>query len=399
MPVSTAPHTAAPRTALHVSDDFEPLMERLDAILPLIAESGAQNDLDGRLTPEVEEALAATGIYGMTVPAELGGYEFSPTQVIKAVERIAAADASTAWVTMALQMETGSTAAYLDPAAARELYAHGLPLHAGQGTKPGTAVPVEGGYRLSGSWSFASGMHQATRLQTAALVRETGESLMITVPAGSATLIDNWDVMGLKATGSIDYDLDDVFVPAEHAWPAATMEPRTGGALYRIGIVNLSGLGHAGWALGVARRMLDEMAELARRKTGSRGATVDSAHFYADYAKAEAKARSARAWLLEVWADNEATLAAGLPLSAEQETLIRLALSNATWMAHEVTMTVYTWAGTAALRSGDLQRYFRDMHAGTQHVTSGPGVVQGCGQMLAGLAPGKRWMFLDLVPA
>jgi alkylation response protein AidB-like acyl-CoA dehydrogenase len=393
MPVSTAP-----RTTLHVSDDFEPLMERIDAILPLIAESGAQNDLDGRLTPEVEQALAATGVYGMTVPVELGGYEFSPTQVIRAVEKLARADASTAWVTMALQMETGSTAAYLEPETARTLYAAGFPLHAGQGTKPGIAKPVEGGYRLSGSWSFASGMPHASRLQTAAIVRETGESLMITVPVSESTPIDNWDVMGLKATGSIDYDLDDVFIPAEHVWPAATMEPRTGGSLYRIGIVNLSGLGHAGWALGVARRMLDEMAALAQQKTGSRGATVDSAQFYAEFAQAEAKARSARAWLLEVWAGNEATLDAGLPLTTEQETLIRLALTNATWMAHEVTMTVYKWAGTAALRSGTLQRYFRDMHAGTQHVTSGPGVLQGCGQMLAGLAPGTQWMFLDLVP-
>lgn len=102
---------------------------------------------------------------------------------------------------------------------------------------------------------------------------------------------------------------------------------------------------------------------------------------------------------MEVWADNEATLDAGELLSTEQETLTRLALNNATRSAHQVGTTVYRWAGTAALRDGDLQRYFRDLHAGTQHVTSGPVGLQNCGRLLAGFAPGAQWMFLDLVPA
>jgi hypothetical protein len=74
-----------------------------------------------------------------------------------------------------------------------------------------------------------------------------------------------------------------------------------------------------------------------------------------------------------------------------------LMLNNTTWSVHAVGQTAYQWAGTTALRRGDIQRYFRDLHAGTQHVTSGPVVLQHCGRSLAGLAPGGRWVFLDLV--
>jgi indole-3-acetate monooxygenase len=136
---------------------------------------------------------------------------------------------------------------------------------------------------------------------------------------------------------------------------------------------------------------------VAVAKTGTRNAGVDTAEFHADYARAEATLRSARAWNTEVWADNEATLEAGEPLSTDQETLLRLALHTATWAALEVGRIVYQWAGTAALRSGDLNRVFRDLHGGTQHVTSGPGVRHGCGRRLAGLAPASSWVFLDLV--
>jgi hypothetical protein len=174
------------------------------------------------------------------------------------------------------------------------------------------------------------------------------------------------------------------------------MDARNGGAIYRMGLANMSGICHTGWALGVGRRMLDEMKVLAAKKTGTPGASVDTGQFYAEYARAEATLRAARAWAMEVWEDNEATLDAGDLLTTEQETLTRLMLNTTTWSVHEVGQTVYKWAATAALRRGDLQRFFRDLHAGTQHITSGPVVLQNCGKWLSGLAPNARWAFLDL---
>ncbi|WP_336714440.1 acyl-CoA dehydrogenase family protein [Arthrobacter sp. USHLN218] len=383
---------------LHVSDEFDALMKRLDAITPLLKANADANEAGGRLTPEVEAALRESGAYKVGIPRGLGGYEFSPRQVIQAIEKISYADASAGWVFMALQMITGTTAAWLPEEATAELFPNGdeYALIAGQGTRLGKAVKADGGYRLSGSWSFASGMYQATHIHTAAFCEETGQALVFTLPKEQATLIDNWDVMGLRATGSIDYVIEDLFVPESYVYEVSTMDSLNGGAIYHLGLANMSGICHTGWALGVARRVLDEMKDLARKKSGAPGATVDTDQFHAAFAQAEAKLRSARALVMETWADNEATLDRGELLSTEQETLTRLTLNNTTWSAHDVVMTVYKWAATAALRTGDLQRFFRDMHAGTQHVTSGPVVLQNCGRHLAGLAPNAQWVFLEL---
>jgi alkylation response protein AidB-like acyl-CoA dehydrogenase len=385
---------------LHVSTEFDALMARLDAITPVIEENAEQGEVLGRVPDEPAKALHGTGAFKVGIPRELGGYEFSPRQVIDTIAKLSYADASVGWAFMAVQMVTGTTGAYLGPEAAADLYpdaGHGdHALIAGQGTKLGTAVRVDGGYRVSGHWHFASGISMATHIHTAALCAETGEALVFTLPKEQATVIDNWDVMGLRATSSHDYVCEDVFVPESHVYGIATTDVRHGGAIYRMGLANMAGVCHTGWALGVGRRMLDELKVLAAKKTGSPGASVDTQQFYAEYAQAEAKLRAAQAWAMEVWAGNEATLDRGEPLDTEQETLTRLMLNNTTWSVHAVGQTVYKWAATAALRHGVLQRFFRDLHAGTQHITSSPVVLQNCGKLLSGLAPGARWVFLDL---
>jgi hypothetical protein len=113
--------------------------------------------------------------------------------------------------------------------------------------------------------------------------------------------------MGLKASGSIDYSCEDLFVPESYTYDVTTRE-RHGGALCRMGLANMSGINHAGWALGVGRRMLDEMRTLAQKKSGTPGTSVDTDQFAAEYATAEATLRSARAFVFEVWRDNETTL-------------------------------------------------------------------------------------------
>jgi alkylation response protein AidB-like acyl-CoA dehydrogenase len=385
---------------LHISDEFDTVIGRLDAITGVLNANADRGEELGRLTDEAGQALHASGAFKVGIPRELGGYEFSPRQVIETIAKITYADASAGWSFMALQMVTGTTAAYLGKEAAADLFpdvANGRhALIAGQGTRLGKAVKTAGGYRISGHWSFASGISLATHIHTAAFCEETGRALVFTFPKERARLVDNWDVLGLRATSSIDYVCEDLFVPATHAYEVSTMEAKSGGAIYRMGLANMSGICHTGWALGVGRRMLDELKALVARKTGAPNASVDTAQFHAEYAQAESRLRAARAWAMEVWEGNEATLDRGELLDTEQETLTRLMLNNTTWSVHAVGQAVYKWAATAALRRGDLQRFFRDLHAGTQHVTSGPVVLQNCGKWLAGLAPGARWVFLDL---
>lgn len=377
------------------------MARRIEAIAPVLREQAEKGEALRRPTDEVARALLASGVVRISIPRELGGYEFSPSQIVRIIERLSYHEASVGWTVMALQMITGSTGAYLGREAAEDLYAD-VPagrhaVIAGQGTRFGEAVRVDGGYRISGHWSFASGIPLATHVHTGALCAATGQALICTFPKAQARMVDNWDVLGLRATHSIDYVCEDVFVPETHVYEAATTNPLHGGAFYRLGVVNLANMCHTGWALGVGRRLLDELKDVVANKTGTHNTSVDTGYFHAAFALAEARFRAAHTWAMEVWADNEATLDHGENLSMEQETLTRLVLNNTTWSVQEVGQTVHQWAATTAIRRGDLQRYLRDLNTGTQHITSGPVVLQNCGRWLAGLAPGSRWEFLDLV--
>lgn len=226
----------SPSKALNVSDEFDAVMERLGRITPLLRASSQANEEAGRLMPEVEQALRESGAYKIGLPVKLGGYEFSPRQQIEAIAQVSYADASTGWVLLAVQMATGTLGGWIDFDAARKFFppTGDIALFAGQGSRPGTAVKVDGGYRLSGSWQFASGLYQASHIHTAALVEGTAEIRIFNLPKEEATLADNWDVMGLRATGSIDYTIQNIFVPEEHTYPALIRENINGGTFYRL---------------------------------------------------------------------------------------------------------------------------------------------------------------------
>ncbi|QGU03342.1 acyl-CoA dehydrogenase family protein [Corynebacterium comes] len=387
------------RAGLNPGHEFEALMARLDGITDLLRANGEKNEELGRLTDESFQALKDVGAFKIGIPEELGGYELKPTQTIAVLEKVSQADPASGWVLMVLQMISGTTAAYLPEEAQRELFPEDgeHALVAGQGTRFGKAERVEGGYKVSGNWFFGSGMPHANWIHTGAIDEENGRVMMVHFPREKASLDGNWDVLGLRATGSIDYSCQDVFVPDAYVYEPTTTDPLAGGALYKTGLALMSGICHTGWALGVGRRFLDEMQAHAAKKKNQPGASTNTDQFYAEYAKAEARMRSARAWALEVWADNERSLDAGEKLTMEQETLTRLILNNSTWAAHDVSQTVHLWTATALARRGDLQRTFRDMHVGTGHVTSGPVVLQQVGKYLAGLTtPDSHWNFFNL---
>lgn len=370
----------------------------VEALSPLLRDRAEDGESRGQLADEVVEALHQVGAFGMWVPRQLGGWELDPIGSLDAISTLSYADASTGWVVMATALATGTAGAYLPDAGAEVVFGGDrLPVIAGQGSRAGTAVAVEGGYRLTGEWNFASGIKHASWIHTAAAIEGQAQRICI-VPVNDADLIDNWDVMGLRATGSIDYSITDLMVRSDFTHARFIDEPVRGGNFYRLGAIGQALLGHTGWAIGVARRTLDDLANLALAKTGRPGQLVDSDTFHSEFAKAEAKARSARALAYEVWGQVSAEIAEGGRPSVRNKTLLRLALYNATWTAEEISVFAYTYAGTTALRRGPLQRLFRDIHAGTQHVTSSPAVMASVGTELAGLAPGHDWAFMSLVP-
>src|SRR3954468_15789166 len=215
------------------------LPTRARAVAAIADQYADEGDRQGQLSSPVVDALHREGLFGMWVPRSMpGGVELDPVSSLRVIENLAYGDPSAGWVLMASALAIGTGAAYLQDEAVSALFSgERLPVIAGQGTRPGTAVPAAGGFRLTGSWSFASGIKHSTHIHTLGIIEGTGEPRIFVLPVGHATLLDNWDVLGLRATGSIDYRIDDVFVPEAYTHFAVTETPRRGGSLFTLGIV------------------------------------------------------------------------------------------------------------------------------------------------------------------
>jgi alkylation response protein AidB-like acyl-CoA dehydrogenase len=379
-----------------------PLAEKAKNLVPLLDAHAAFADTEGELAPEVIDAYRETGLLNMWVPKELGGSELGPLDSLEVLALTAYGDASAGWVQMAGSLSIGVAGSYLGETAVKDLFGSGgSPVIAGQGTAPGTAKTVEGGYLLTGKWSFASGLKHGDHIHTLGIIEETGEPRIFVVPVENAVLEwDSWDVMGLRGTGSIDYSINGAFVPEDYCHFAFTREPLHGGPLYKLGIIGMAVVCHSGWAMGVGRRLLDELQALVHAKQGRPGSLVDSDAFRIDLAKTEARFAAAGAFVREAWGEVESAVMEGRDVTVRQDTRIRIALGNITNALADVANFVYLSGGTTALRRGSpIERLVRDVHAGTQHITSGPGMWKAAGEELLELDPNKQWVLLDLVDA
>jgi alkylation response protein AidB-like acyl-CoA dehydrogenase len=278
----------------------------------------------------------------------------------------------------------------------------------GQGTPTGMLKKVDGGYRLNGKWSYASGIHHATFTHTAALLDdgngqpakdEKGNVVVLCAhaPVDNHGLLGNWNVLGLQGTGSIDYDAKDIFIPDDMVFPIMTAEPQRQKEFFSLGVVGLAAIGHSGWAIGASRRILDEMSKFAVTKTGRAGLLGESDKFWFDYGRAEARVRAARAFLFEVWRDIEASIEAGKRASTRQITLVHLAKSEVHEAGVDACHFVYRAAGGASLRDGVMQRTYREMLVAANHFTINSNIVGAAGREIGGLWADRVWQFYDLV--
>ena len=252
---------------------------------------------------------------------------------------------------------------------------------------------------LSGSWSFASGIKHGTHIHTLGLIEGTGEARIFVLPVGKATLIENWDVLGLRATGSIDYRSTSVFVPegythfAAHRHTEARRRPLPD-RHHRL-------CDHVSLGLGVRHRpaAARRARENVRGSMGRAGtlATQRSVPSSSTPRPKDTVSRRACAGLRDVERVTHARAwRAVCPRGSNADPAGDGTCDVVGARGGDVRLYVGRHGRAAA---GTLQRLFRDMHAGTQHITSSPPVFQAIGRDLAGLAPNAEWRFLDLVSA
>jgi alkylation response protein AidB-like acyl-CoA dehydrogenase len=387
------------------------LLARAKELSGFISEQAVAGEKQGRLTDACVAALKETNIFSLFVPKSLGGAEVWPVEGLGIVETLSRADASTGWVVMAVQVSMASCAAFLAPSAAKAIFKTHVPIIAGHGAPNGRADVEQGGYRLSGNWSYGSGLLHSEWSHSGGIIHERGvqrlfpgtqipEARIFIVPIDKAELKNNWDVIGLRASGSVDYSMRNVLVPEEYTHFLTANRPHHGGDLYRLGILGLGTIGHTGVALGLARRTLDEISSLANAPAGRptplmiRGGG-ESFHF--QYGHAEARLQAARAFAFDIWDQIQNTLAGGNDPTVRQMTLARLAFFHANTVSTSVANMAFEFGGGVALRAGTLQRCFRDQRAAAQHFIASDAVVRECGKELLGLMEGKVWSVRGLI--
>jgi alkylation response protein AidB-like acyl-CoA dehydrogenase len=389
--------------------DFDALLAEIDRIGPVLDANAEANEDLGKLNPTTFEALKPLRMSHIFATEDMGGAQLSPTQGLELIDAITYHSGAAGWVSMVHACIGAMSAAFLPDTAVAKLFAPGTENRfSGQGTPTGMLKKVEGGYLLNGKWSYGSGFYHATFSHSAALVDdgtghpakdENGNVIVLCAhaPVEDHDVLGNWDVLGLRATGSIDYGAKDVFVPDDMVFPILTAEPQRLKEFFSLGVVGLAAIGHSGWAIGAARRMMDELAAFARTKTGRAGLLGESDKFWFDYGRAEARVRAARAFLFDVWRDVEASIEAGNAVSTRQISLIHLAKSEVHEAGAEASNFAYRAAGGASLRKGTMQRIFREMMTAVQHFTIGPNIVGAAGRDIGGVWSDRTWQFYDLI--
>ena len=345
---------------------------------------------------ETIEALRRAGLFGAMTPRELGGAELALVDAIDVFAEVARADGSAGWCLMAGASAAAYFGAYASDDFAAQLFAGGVPLVAGQFAPSGSGVPEEGGYRVTGDYQFGSGLHYAEWVGVGFLVAAPAGSdapmryLFGLVPASQIEPRGNWNVLGLAATASWDYGVRGAFVPEGASFLFAAPTRRRGGRVYELGVMAQTAVGHAGFALGVTRRALDELEVIAQKKArmGAGSFLKDDPRFLHALGTLESRFRSVRAWVREAFARIEATVHRTGRLDLRENNEVRQATVHVTQEGADIVREAYLLAGTTALRDGPLQRCFRDIHAGSQHFFASPASTLDFARDLLAVAPG-----------
>jgi alkylation response protein AidB-like acyl-CoA dehydrogenase len=394
------------RSAAELQARGAELINRARHLLPLIEGAADRIEKEREIPAEVLAALHDARLFRMLIPRSCGGEEFDPATYFQVIEQLAQADASVAWC-VGQCSGVSMAAAYLKPEIAREIFG---PPHAAVASGPqdrtSKAVVVEGGYRVSGNWTFASGSRHAQWLGGHCNVVEPDgsprlgpdgkplEHRTMLFPKSSATITDVWQVMGLKGTGSDNYSVTDLFVPADYSFTRESDgDRRESGPLYRFSIFNMFGVAFSAVALGIVRKALDDFIVLAKTKMPFSGTTLlrDNGVIQSQVGLSEARLQSARIYVLDTYRRLYDHVSSGGKLTHEQRINNRIVTTYAIQQAREVMNFVYHAAGaTAIFESNPFERRFRDLHTATQQGQGHYSNFEALGQTLMGTPPSRR---------
>lgn len=377
------------------------LMDRAEALARFVEGRSREFEALCHLPPDVVDAMADSGLLRLLTPAEIGGLEVPVSSFFTVIERLARSDAAVAWCSF-ISCTSCVLAAYLPRPEAEALFSAQRLKAAGVFAPRGQARPetLDGvaGHRVSGRWFWGSGARHADLVGAGCLVigpdgrpetlaDGTPRVLSVVFDRSQVTVLDNWDTLGLRGTGSGEFEVHDVFVPAGRS-ASLLAAPRVQTPLYRFPVFGLLALAISAVACGIGRRAIDELVALAAdkvpqasaRSLAQRPATQEAV------ARAEAALRGARALVMEAIAAAWSTAQAGADIPLAQRADLRLAATHAVHTSAQVVDRMFTVAaGSSVFADSALQRCLRDVHVATQHMMVGESSWELVGRVRLGL--------------
>ncbi|MDH4365414.1 MAG: acyl-CoA dehydrogenase family protein [Acidimicrobiia bacterium] len=388
--------------------DVAEYLERVEKLAPLISEHAPRAESLRRLTPEVYQAMRDAELFAIVTPAAYGGADLDPLDALQVWERLGRYDPSVAWVAL-MNATFAAFTAWLPTEGTDEIFADGPVPIAGALNPPAPARRVDGGWRLTGQVSYASGCDYADWVVVPGVEMEgegpkvdpeTGEPrpLVMLLPRSAVTVVDTWHTLGMRGTGSADVRFVDAFVPDHLCYPIGPLtspNPAFDQVAARM-FPMLSVAGEAMVSVAAAARMVDEIVALAQHKNPGYTAITLRDRELAQYqaARARAHVEAARDTLRASCAEAVADASTGSLLGTESKIRVQLAASFAAEAAAEAGRDVHAAAGSTSIRTEYLfERLFRDLHTLSQHASKALPRYASVGRMMFGLDSG--WIFLS----
>jgi len=365
----------------------------VDRASELARELAASTERERELPAVLVDALCETGLMRGCAPAALGALEAPPATTLSGAERIARGDASAGWC-VSIAATSSLLSAYLPEEGAAEIFGDPGTVAAGVWAPRGRAAVVDGGLRVSGRWSFCSGIsHSEWLFAGCVLDAQEGSSAAATLrvaalPRAELEILDTWHTSGLRGTGSHDAVADGLFVPDHHILALLDTLPRVDAPLYRFPIFGFFALSIAAAALGNARGAIDDLSELAAAKAGQGSSRVlaERPATQAAVGEAEAALRAARSLYYQAIDEAWAASQQDEPVGESLRLGLRLAATHAVRTSADVARAMYDLGGgTAIYEDSPLQRRFRDAHTATAHFQVNPATWELTGRLLLGL--------------
>lgn len=384
-----------------VNPTHQSWLDRVESLRDTILAHADATETNGTLAQPVVDALRDAGLFTLKVPKELGGAEADPMVQMAVIEALSYIHPATGWCAMIGNGSNGLAAGYLPDAGIEQIFAHGqVPIMASSFFPAATAKVQEGGYLINGRWRFGSGIrHTDWVVAGAVVVREDDqesapsdnppEVIQVAFPTAATTIHDNWQVIGLKGTGSCDFSLHDHFVPTALTYQQnGVVAPQRGGPLYRLAIPAFLALEHIGFALGVARRALDELMTMAMTKRGQyrTNSLAERPVVHRFVGEYDLKLRAARALAFQLYEEIWHRLTTDQPVTADHQLQSRALATYTTDLACEIATQAFRYGGGGALfQPNILELLLRDSNAAAQHIMVTDVAYEAYGKELMGL--------------